>query len=191
MRRIGQWLNPVGFVLVGLCALLPFVTVRSASPQVISGSYAWTGVDLVVGGNMREGLIDLHNGSPDPITVGEMYGDDYAGEVRFMPGHVAGIVAALMVLTGAMSSLLAGRRMPIAVATVAALAATAAMSVAQSQALQHVLLAWSADLGRHRAPVYTHAFDPVVTTGYGFWVCLGLVLALGVANAALAGKKVA
>jgi hypothetical protein len=188
----GFLVNPVGFALAALALLLPFVRVSSDVPTVVEGGMSWTGVQLLAGGSMHEDVRLLDHAQDgtvtrEPMTAEDFYGVAYIHDVERMPVHVAGIAAGLLLLAGGLTGLLAGRRTRGAAGAVAAVGAVAAMGAAQYQALHHVSQAWADDLARNALPYRMNVFDPVTGTAYGFWIFVGFVTALALANILLMG----
>ena len=175
MRRL---LSPIGFVLVGLSFLLPFVSLRLADNAAGQVAITWHGAELTVGG---DGRIHLAEPLPDPRT-GELRMQDVSEELApvarqlakgglFLPGQPAVIGTVLLVLLGVLSVVPAGVRTRRVLATVAGLAGAAALTLGEWLAARRI---------GHAYP--TH---PPVLWAYGFWLVLALLLALGAVNAVL------
>lgn len=166
-RRI---LSPAGYLLTVLLFLLPFVGVDFDSP-LIRGRAGWSGVDVIVGGDASICLDiiwyaeggDLRT---EPTTMEAFYGEDRAGQFlphRFLHSQALAIAAAVMLLAGLLSGVLAGERVQASVAAVAGFGAALCLAVAEIRAVDFT--------GPYTAPEY------------GFWLGLSGLTILGAANA--------
>jgi hypothetical protein len=166
-RRI---LSPAGYLVVAFLFLLPFVALDFDSP-LVRGQAAWSGVDLTVGGEAGISLNIIWYGGAGELrteatTIEAFYGDERAQQFlphRFLHSQALAIAGAMMVLAGLLSGILAGERIQALVAAVAGLSAAALLSIAEARAVGFT--------------------GPYTQTEYGFWLVLGLLLALGAANA--------
>jgi hypothetical protein len=182
MRRL---LSPGGFVLVGICFFLPFVTVscsagRGSDTAAYAGTTTYTGTDLVTGGF---GDLSIDNWPPadpsDPDVPSRGIGlIDHASAAPIAPQPFA-IAALALVAVG------------LAAATVRPrfYRAMAETGLAVSAA---ILLCGAELLGQHavRRTVTTDAAKVLgssgsgtrleTTTRYGFWVALLLLAGLAV-----------
>jgi hypothetical protein len=187
MRWVRTLVFPVGFALAIGMLFLPFISTQTRFDSLLRGGIGWTGLDLIVGGNVHDNLQVAQYYSDttytlEPTTVTEVYGPGFFESVRFMPGHAAGIIAAVLMLAGLLAQVLAGRKIQLMVASLASFGAAVAITVAESQALQHVPVTWSgflaANAGQRSVPGI-QSFEQIATPGYGFWLVLGLLLTLG------------
>lgn len=167
LRRI---LSPAGFLLVACCFLLPFLGVDFDSP-VLRGRAGWSGVDLTVGGNASVSLhliwyTETGEVGREETTIEAFYGAERERQFlphRFLHSQAVAIAAAVMVLAGLLSGVLAFERVQAIVAALAGFGAAAAVSIAEARAVEFT--------GPYTAPEY------------GFWLALALLVVLGLANA--------
>jgi len=165
-----RFLSPAGYLLAACLFLLPFVGVDFDSP-LMRGRAGWSGLDVMVGGEASVSLDIIWYGEggvlrKEPTTIEGFFGDERAEQFlphRFLHSQAVAIAAALMVLAGLLSGVLAGERIQTTVAAVAGLGAAACLSMAQARAVEFT--------GPYTAPEY------------GFWLALCMLLLLGTANA--------
>jgi hypothetical protein len=186
--------NPVGFALAALCLLLPFVHNQTRAAGLVAGGFGWTGLQLALGGTMSENLRMVRYGQDGsvteaPVTVKALYGEPYVNAVAHLPAHVAGMVAAALLLLGALTALMASRSTRGIAAAIVAVAAMAGMGIAQYQTLHQVSRVWASELVRNPMPFRPAEYDPVTATAYGFWVFLALTTVLAVTNILLMGPS--
>ncbi|HEX6683189.1 MAG TPA: hypothetical protein VF062_10355 [Candidatus Limnocylindrales bacterium] len=170
MPTLRRALSPAGFLLAAACFLLPFLGVHFDTPTQ-RGRAGWNGADLVVGGEASESLRIIwytENGAlgSEETTIERFYGAEGAQRFlprRFLHSQALAIIAALMVLAGLSSAILAGARVQATVAALAGFAGAASLALAEARAL--------AFTGPYTAPEY------------GFWLAFALLAALGCANA--------
>lgn len=185
---MSRWVNPVGFVVAGLCLLLPFVKGAPRDDTYVAGGFGWTGVQIVVGGRMHEDVRVIQpqeDGTvkEEPVTVKALYGEDFDRDVRDLPVHPAAAVAVVCLLLGA---LMPGRKWPAVVAVAAAAGAGVAMWLAQTQVMRHVEVAWDGEAARSKTPALLWPFEVLSENAYGFWVFAGVLVALIAFNGARA-----
>jgi len=167
LRRV---LSPAGYLIVALFFLLPFVGVDFDSP-LLRGRAGWSGVDVTVGGEASISLNIIwygENGAlrTEATTMEAFYGEERADQFlphQFLHSQALAIAAAVMVLAGLLSGVLAGQRVQAWVAAVAGLGAAGTIVIAEARAVEFT--------GPYTAPEY------------GFWLTLGLLIVLGAANA--------
>lgn len=165
-----RFLSPAGYLLVALLFWLPFVGVDFDSP-LTRGRAGWSGVDVIVGGNATTSLkiiwyVEGDELRTEPTTMEAYYGEDRASQFlphRFLHSQALAIAAAIMVLAGLLSGVLAGERVQASVAAVAGLGAAMCVAIAQARAVDFT--------------------GPYTGAEYGFWLALSALMALGVANA--------
>lgn len=175
---MARLLNYFGFVAVALLFALPFGAARTEARVdgvvVIRVSIAWRGTDVVFGGtpqvHFEERLGDAF-GSADPIAAA-------AGPAAFapyrLPPQPVFIVAALLLLAGAVTELAIRSRARAAAVAVAAFGAIAALLVGQ----------WS--VAWHYARVPPVSVGQLLPPAYGLWLALGVLAVIGVGNAGYA-----
>lgn len=166
-RRI---LSPAGYLLAACCFLLPFAGVNFDSPMT-RGLAGWTGVDLTVGGHASTSITIIwytESGQlgEEMTTLESFYGEDGAKQIvphKFLHSQALAIAAAVLVLAGLLSGVLAGQRVQTWAAAAAGLGAAGAISLAEVRALDFT--------------------GPYTSPQYGFWLAAGMLTALGIANA--------
>ena len=166
-RRI---LSPAGYLLVAFLFLLPFVGVDFDSP-LLRGRAGWTGVDVAVGGQASVSLNIIWYAEDgglrtEATTMEAIYGEERAKQFvphRFLHSQALAIAGAVLVLAGLLSGVLAGERVQAMVAAVAGLGAAVCVSTAEARAVDFT--------------------GPYTGPEYGFWLALGGLTALGIANA--------
>jgi hypothetical protein len=171
MRRIFvRMLTPTGFVLTGLCLVLPFVTVSCDAPGGFGraepgGTTTYSGVDLVSGGGPTVDKL---------LPAAQQHGD----RLGVQP---LAVVFVLLLVAGAVATWLIRERQRRRI-TAAALAAVGIMLLAANQVTTSALL--QARLSEQLAvpmPAGKRAADYVHTDG-GFAVCLLALLILLATN---------
>jgi hypothetical protein len=171
MPRVTRGLTPAGFVLAGLCFLLPFATVSCDAPggfgrAAPGGTTTYTGVDLVIGGAPA---VD----KPAPLAQQR---DDRLG-VQPLAVALAILIVGAGVATAVVSHARARRITGLATAT------SAAVLLVANQAVTEALLAEQLrEQLTEVMPAGKRAAD-FVHTGQGFGVCLLVLLGVIVGNA--------
>jgi hypothetical protein len=171
--------SPVGFLLVAVCFLLPFVTLSCGSAQTpVEGRLTYTGVDLATG---HVGTITLKStpaagDSTNSIT----FGSDVARPAPVQPFLIVAMVLTALGILTSLVPLAWWRALSGGAAAVLALIFLAGgqvngMSAAREQARQDgVLLYGSSD---------STGLVTATHIGYGFWLAVALLGALAVGSA--------
>lgn len=186
MGLVRRLLSPVGFALVGLCLLLPFVE-RPHETSTSEWALIWSGGDLVTGGDSELWFRDLETerqGRPSPSSE-EMA--QVMPQFRvFVPAQPLLMVAAVALVGGALSWLVVGVRSRTRVALGAGVASLAALVAGEWLAARWVASISPADFPD---PGYGYALNGfTVAPGYGFWIAAGLLLVLSVGNGVAAHR---
>jgi hypothetical protein len=172
--------TPLGFVLVGLCFLLPFITIGEAYEE---GRFAltWRGTDLTVGGEARPHVEELlWDENLRRYTMRDVSADlaptvrALMGDPLFVPGQPAFIGAGLLALLGVLAGVLTGAWSRAFTACGAGLAGVAVLAAGE----------WLALLRIDRFS--TRDTAPLAMATYGFWLAAGLLALLGAGNAVAA-----
>jgi hypothetical protein len=171
--RVGRWFSPTTLVLVGLCFVLPFLTVSCDTPggygrAAPGGTTTYNGVDLAIGG--RPDVAPPDRVRPMPAGFDDRLWVPAVTVVLVL--LVAGVVLAVTI---------SDRRLRRA--SLAALAGVAATALLVGQALAQAEL--TVRVGEQLTgalPAGKSARD-YVRTGPGFVLALGLLLIVTVANA--------
>lgn len=179
MVLLRRALSPFGFVLVGLCFLLPFATIEHAS-DTERLAVTWHGTDLTVGGHARLHLEQLvWDERLRRYTMQDVSAElaptlrVWMGDPLFVRGQPAFIGAAILVVLGALAGVLAGATSRVLTACAAGLAGAGVLAVGEWLALRRI----------GRFPL-GDAADAAATRG--FWLAAGLLTLLGVGNAVAA-----
>jgi hypothetical protein len=179
MAPLRRALSPLGFVLVGLCFLLPFVTIGHAS-ETERVAATWHGTDLTVGGKARLHLEELlWDERLQRYTMQDVSAElapmlrAWVGDPLFVPSQPAFIGAALLVLLGVLAGVLAGAWSRAVTACAAGLAGAGMLAVGEWLALLRVDRFLTSDAAHAAAT-------------YGFWLAVGLLALLWAGNAVAA-----
>jgi hypothetical protein len=183
MRRVvGRLFSPLGFVLVGLLFLLPFVT-ASCTAQPGTFRFSYTGVDLVTG----------HR----PVTDPRLYALAASGNPPQAPADVdtevrhaihplavqwTVAVAFAVVVLGVLTVLIGRPRVRVATGMCMALVGAVVLLVAAFIAEQAVYRRFAADT----KPLVNSAPELYLSVhgDSGFWFALGLLMTIFVGNGA-------
>lgn len=165
-RRI---LSPAGYFLAACCFLLPFLGVSFDSP-LTRGFAGWTGVHLTVGGQARDSLTIIWYTESGQMGKEETTIEAFSGKEqiqqflphKFLHSQALAIAAAILVLAGLLSGILAGERIQTWVAAVAGLGAAGTITLAEVRALDFT--------------------GPYTSPQHGFWLAVGMLTALGIIN---------
>jgi hypothetical protein len=169
VRRASRWLSPAGFVLAGLCFLLPFVSISCVpggyGRSAPDGSTVYTGADLVVGGKP----------AVDKLRPADERRDD------LVTAQPLAVVVVVLIAVGAVVATVA-KTPRVRRASVASVAAVAGVLLVANQTVVKALL-----VERVRSqltqPIPAEArIENYVGTRDGFWLCLVLLAALTALN---------
>ena len=182
---IGRLASPTGFLLVGLCFVLPFLTVScdtQADGQRVRGSLSYTGADFVVGGR-----VDLYYEAEarDERGVQRIEETDLkqspigGGPVEPIPVQPLAVATVALLGAGVLAGLL--RPSGLRRLTAGALALVAAVLLVGGS------LRATDQMAAQLAPLTGEAIGKnrdLIAFGSGFWSAVGLLLLLGVGNIA-------
>jgi hypothetical protein len=170
---IRRLLSPLGFALVGLCFLLPFVVAGTGDD---GGRVAleWRGGLLAVGGTPTQHtellLWDQRRRAYVMQDVSDEVGEQRLPPWSRVPAQPAVMAAVVLVVAGVLAGVPATAAARAAMAGAAGSGAAGALAVGQWLAFRRI------------APD-AKAVDWVATIGYGWWLAIGLAVALALANA--------
>jgi hypothetical protein len=177
MPRFARTLTPAGFLLAGLCFLLPFATVSCDAPggfgrAAPGGTTSYTGVDLVLGGAP----------SVDKPAPAAQQRDDRL-DVQPLALAAAMLIVGAGVATAVLREARVRRLTAIAIGTAAAI-----VLVANQATTEGVLAARLREQLAVPMPAGKRAAD-FVHTGEGFGACLLVLLCVIVGNAIAAAWR--
>jgi hypothetical protein len=201
--RVRRLASPVGLIMAGLALLLPFMSASCASDQQPSMQWGatYTGVDVVTGGRPDVAFTDDADREPihtlDDVEVIQLLG---ALPESLPPQPVAWLAAALMVAAlGATALRSRGWRTTFTAGL--ALAAAIVLWGATTLARHDAADAFAAVFSRIGAPSGPPPTVPELRDwedydrirdafryGYGFWIAIVALLAVGTANTLVAGR---
>jgi hypothetical protein len=183
VRLVERVLVPAGFAAAAASFVLPFAARRLTDPMIVSAQ-TWSGWALTIGGASQPHLEIANYDSGTGTYVLEDLSNSIPVEFGTSSGTFASaqpgfVVAAILVIAGLATAILSGTRTRTLVAAIAAFAAVIALGLAEGGFLRGL---GAADPVQG-ASVLADAGEP--TTGYGYWVAIGLLTALGVIAALL------
>jgi hypothetical protein len=181
---IGRLASPTGFLLVGLCFVLPFLTAScdtQADGQRVRGALSYTGADLV------GGRVDLYYEAEarDERGVQRLEETDLkrspvgGGPVEPIPVQPLAVAAVALLGAGALAGLLRPSGLRRLTAGALALVAAALLVGGSLRATDQ--------MAAQLAPLTGEAIGKtrdLIAFGSGFWSAVSLLLLLGVGNIA-------
>ncbi|MBB5872359.1 hypothetical protein F4553_005793 [Allocatelliglobosispora scoriae] len=183
LRRL---LSPTGFVLIGLCFLLPFVTAScSAGPETgapvgesveISGTY--TGTDLLLGGAPDMRYPDTRvQGETKEIVDDDATSSPMNGAIDPLPAQKGAAVTVGLLVLGLIAGVLPWARLRHRLTALAALLAALALVLTEVRAASLIEETALRSVG---AAPGDSGIDMIFR--YGFWLALGLLIVVAVGN---------
>jgi hypothetical protein len=190
---VGRLWSPAGLLLAGLLFALPFLTVSCAGPgpagaTSTSLTYTFQGTDLITGGHADLTWRQDRDGRTETVLAADDYrSSGRNGQPPGLPTDAQpfAIVAVVLVLAGVAATLAPIRELRALGAGAASLLAAAALVLSEMQAYRALV----GEIARY-APTYGTAdaggvAQNAVRTAYGFWLALGVLAAVAVANLAV------
>lgn len=181
---LGRMATPVGFVLVGLCFLLPFATAGCTGQDQggrTTASATYTGVDLVAGG--VGDLVISDESSPDAVTK-ETIGDqlpDSQGRGRTpsprLPADALAVAALVCVGVGLLGGLVGNATVRRTICAAAALTGLVLLVGAVRRVRINARSAWAHLAGGDGRPP-----GEFLHLRYGFWLAAALLAVIGLAH---------
>jgi energy-converting hydrogenase Eha subunit E len=182
---MGRILSAIGFVFVAALFLLPFGSIHVEDSMngkpTARISETWYGIDLAFGGATRFHMEELtgdgtgHDAMQDVTKEFEaMWHGMTALPLAIQPAY---LVAAVLLLLGAVASLVMPARLEPVVSAMVAFATIGALVVGHALLLYHF---------SHRLQV---RLTDMLLPDYGFWLASGVLLSLGVVNEIVARRS--
>ena len=194
LGRLGRLGSPAGLVLAGLCLLLPFLTVSCESQDHSERwQVTYTGTDLVTGGKPEIRVSDDPAHQP-PRRLDDADAKLLGGPPAPLPAQpVAWLAVALMAaaLAGtALPSRIWRRTLTAGLALAAATVLWGASVLARQDAADALARVLSQLVAGPPPPARIRQWDryaevrDLVTHGYGFWIAIAALVAVGAVNTA-------